>query len=103
MRPSAHRRSAHRTPRHGPAPPAMVQPPSRRPCAGLLATPLSRVLLALLLLFAIWLPPVFLADGTDPRVLVVNAVLTPTSLLVLTSRRRRRPGGSPRQDSRRVG
>lgn len=99
MRPSAHRQSCERAARRDPATPATLQPPTEHACTRRLATPASRMLLALLFAVAIWLPSVLLTHGMDPVMVVVNAALTSVSLLVFSSRRARAPNRSTRQDS----
>lgn len=99
MRLPAHRRPSQRALRLRPVPSATLRPPTRQRCTGRLATPGSRILLAVLFLVAIWLPSVLLSHGTDPTMLVVNMVLTCASLLVLAPSRRRKRSASDRHDS----
>jgi hypothetical protein len=99
MTPPADRRSPKRVVGLQPPPPATLQPPTQQLRTSRLATPVSRMLLAGFFVLAIWLPSLLLTHGTDPKILVVNAVFTGASLLVLTPRRHRRTRRSARQDT----
>jgi hypothetical protein len=57
------------------------------------------MLLALLFVVVIWLPSVLITNGMDTKMVAVNTVLTSVSLLVLSSRRARKPSRPTRQGS----
>jgi hypothetical protein len=77
----------------------------RRPRGARLAAPASRILVALVLLGAIWLPTVALSAGTGPAVIAINIALTAASLLAVAGRRRQRQSrrfrhrGAPRGET----
>jgi hypothetical protein len=55
-----------------------------------LATPSTRILIALVLLIAIWLPSVVVSQGTSPAMIAINAALTAALPIALAARRRQR-------------
>jgi hypothetical protein len=63
-----------------------------------LATPSTRILVALGLLVAIWLPSAAVTQGTSPAMIATNAALTAALPIALAARRRKR---SSRRSARR--